>query len=170
MNGSIIEANIGGQGQGWLPISLYTLYRNFKIIPFTLFTYVLARILQNGAKFIQKPTPGLKNHMRNLDNYRQAVESPKSWNFVQNCIPSATTYTEDLFDITFNFLHENSPNDLCHFWNHMSFFTTQPLYISNWKFSDLSLLSLKFTKFLMSFLEPRVSVLQTLHYSSVSWD
>ena len=60
MNGSIIEANIGGQGQGWLPISLYTLYRNFKIIPFTLFTYVLARILQNGAKFIQKPTPGLK--------------------------------------------------------------------------------------------------------------
>ena len=78
MNGSIIEANIGGQGQGWLPISLYTLYRNFKIIPFTLFTYVLARILQNGAKFIQKPTPGLKNHMRNLDNYRQAVESPKS--------------------------------------------------------------------------------------------
>ena len=83
MNGSIIEANIGGQGQGWLPISLYTLYRNFKIIPFTLFTYVLARILQNGAKFIQKPTPGLKNHMRNLDNYRQAVESPKSWNFVQ---------------------------------------------------------------------------------------
>ena len=118
----------------------------------------------------QKPTPGLKNHMRNLDNYRQAVESPKSWNFVQNCIPSATTYTEDLSDITFNFLHENSPNDLCHFWNHMSFFTTQPLYISNRKFSDLSLLSLKFTKFLMSFLEPRVSVLQTLHYSSVSWD
>ena len=29
-------------------------------------------------KFIQKLTPGFKNHMRNLDNFRQAVESPKS--------------------------------------------------------------------------------------------
>ena len=54
MKGCIIEANIGGQGQGWLPISLYTLYWDFKIIPFTLYTYVLAKILQNGAKFIQK--------------------------------------------------------------------------------------------------------------------
>ena len=58
---------------------------------------------------------------------------------------------------TFNFLHENSPNYLCHFWNHMPFFTTQPLYISKWKFSDLLLLALKLTKFLISFLEPRVS-------------
>ena len=28
----------------------------------------------------EKPTPGLKNHIGNLDHYRQAVESPKSWN------------------------------------------------------------------------------------------
>ena len=54
MKGCITEANIGGQGQGWLPISLYTLYWDFKIIPFTLYTYVLAKILQNGPKFIQK--------------------------------------------------------------------------------------------------------------------
>ena len=82
MKGCLIEADIGGQGQGWLPISwfypggwdilkrrerlnkgvlkkrieasLYTLYWYFKIIPFTLYTYVLAKILQNGAKFIQK--------------------------------------------------------------------------------------------------------------------
>ena len=26
----------------------------------------------------KKPTTGLKNHMMNLENYRQAVESPKS--------------------------------------------------------------------------------------------
>ena len=26
----------------------------------------------------KKATSGLKNHMRNLDNFRQAVESPKS--------------------------------------------------------------------------------------------
>ena len=54
MKGCIIEANIGGQGQEWLPISLNTLYRDFKIISFSLYTYVLAKILQSGAKFIQK--------------------------------------------------------------------------------------------------------------------
>ena len=37
---------------------------------------------QNGAKFIQNLTPGFKNHIRNLDNLRQAVESPKSWNWL----------------------------------------------------------------------------------------
>ena len=58
--------------------SLYTLYLGFKKIPFTLYTYVLIKILQNGAKFVQKLTPGFKNHMTNLDNFRQAVESPKS--------------------------------------------------------------------------------------------
>ena len=79
MEGCIIEANIAGQGQGWLPISwdvgveilkkvhhkkgvlkqksdasLYTLYWDFKIIPFTVYTYVLADISQNNAKLIQK--------------------------------------------------------------------------------------------------------------------
>ena len=39
--------------------SLYTLYWCFKKIPFTLYTYLLPKILQNGAKFIQKLTPGL---------------------------------------------------------------------------------------------------------------
>ena len=38
------------------------------------------------------------------------------------------------------------------------------------KFSDLPLLALKFTKFFMSFLEPRVKFLRTLHHSSMSWD
>ena len=82
-----------------------------------------------------------------------------------------TLYTEDLLNITFNYLCENSPNDLCHFWSHKSFFMTQSIYmslvqtlhtfhkssLSKWKFSDLPLLILKFTKFLMSFLEPGVS-------------
>ena len=78
MKGCIIEANIGGQGQAWLAISLHTLCWNFKVIPFTVYNYISARILQNDAKFKQKPTPGLKNYMRNLDNFRQAVESPKT--------------------------------------------------------------------------------------------
>ena len=35
MKGGIIKTNIGGKGLGWLPISLYTLYWDFKIIPFS---------------------------------------------------------------------------------------------------------------------------------------
>ena len=56
--------------------SLYTLDWGFKKIPFTLYTYVLAKILQNGAKF-RYTKAGFKNY-RNLNNFRQAVESPKS--------------------------------------------------------------------------------------------
>ena len=57
--------------------SLYTLKLGFKKIPFTLYTYVLvAKILQNGAKSRYKKA-GFKNY-RNLNNFRQAVESPKS--------------------------------------------------------------------------------------------
>ena len=36
-----------------------------------------AKLLQNGAKFIQKLTPGFQNYMTNLDNLKQAVENPK---------------------------------------------------------------------------------------------
>ena len=56
--------------------SLYTLDWDFKKIPFTLYTYVSAKILQNGAKF-RYAKAGFKNY-RNLNNFRQAVESPKS--------------------------------------------------------------------------------------------
>ena len=41
--------------------SLYTLYSVFKKIPFAFYTYALAKILQNRAKFKQKQTPGFKN-------------------------------------------------------------------------------------------------------------
>ena len=86
-------------------------------------------------------------------------------------IPSPKTlYTEDLSNITFNYLWENSPNYLCHFWNNQSFFTTQLLCIflaktlhvfykstpPKCKFSDFVLLSLKFSKFLMSFFKQNV--------------
>ena len=57
--------------------SLYTLDLTFKKIPFTLDTYVLVtKILQNGAKF-RYIKAGFKNY-RNLNNFRQAVKSPKS--------------------------------------------------------------------------------------------
>ena len=104
---------------------------------FNSINYILSKILQNDAKFIQKLAPGFKNHMKNLNNFTQAVESPKSWNLMgyyfcpkkihlsKKCIPSAKTlYTED-FNFLFNYLCENSPNFLCHFWNHKLFSTTQ---------------------------------------------
>ena len=59
--------------------------------------------------------------MRNLDNFRQAVENPKSSNskglyLSKNYIRSAKTlYVEDLSNITFNYLCDNLPNSLCHF-------------------------------------------------------
>ena len=54
--------------------SLYTFYWDFEIIPFTLYTYFLTKILQNGSKLIEKN--GLKNHTRNFENLKQAVGCP----------------------------------------------------------------------------------------------
>ena len=128
-------------------------------------------------------TPGFKNHQRYLDNFRQALENPKSWNLMGYFCPkinlpkkyialAKALYTEYL---TFNCLCGNSPRTLSlyYFLQHNSsvFFLTQitfsaeTLYTidksSTWKckFSDLLLLRLKFTKFLMSFLGLRVSFL-----------
>ena len=52
----------------------YTLYWVFNKIPFTLYNYVLIKILQNGGKFLKKLTPDFKNHIRNLENVRQALD------------------------------------------------------------------------------------------------
>ena len=57
--------------------SLYTLYWGFKKIPFTLDTYVLAKVLQNGAKLILKLTLSFKNHIRNLNNFRSSGKPKK---------------------------------------------------------------------------------------------
>ena len=46
--------------------SQHTLYRGFKKIEFTLYTFVLAKILQNYATFIQNLTPGYKMMQRLL--------------------------------------------------------------------------------------------------------
>ena len=78
--------------------------------------YVLA-ILQNGVKFIQKLTPGFKNHMRSLDNFRQAVKVQKNeirWaTFVQKTHSfKHTLYTEDLSALL---SATCSPNSLCQF-------------------------------------------------------
>ena len=152
-----------------IEVSLYSLDWGFKKIPFTLYTYVLVtKTLQNGAKPMYTKA-GFKIY-RNFDNFRQAVESLKSWHLMsfspKKYIPSPKrSYTVDLSNITLNYLCVDSPNYLCHLRNHKSFFTTQLLCIflaqtlhtfyksspSKCKFSDFPLLRLKFTKFLMSF-------------------
>ena len=138
-----IEANTGGQGQGWLQICWSHYWKRGNIIKRMCWNRRVRLLctlhlrfgydIKNGRKFIQKLTPGLKNHKRNLDNFKQAKESPKSWNLTGYFCPKDTflqlKHTEDLSNITFNFLCENLRNDLCHFWNHVSFFTTVLLYI-----------------------------------------
>ena len=103
-------------------LPFHSLFNSLRWAPFSLaYTYVLAKILQNGAKCIQKLTPGFKNIIRNLDNFRQAVESSKKLKFdgilsPKKYIPSAKTlYTKDASNITFNYLYESSKNFLRHF-------------------------------------------------------
>ena len=52
---------------------------------FTLYIFyvLVAKILQNGAKFSYRKA-AFKNY-RNLNNFRQALESPKSWNLMGFC-------------------------------------------------------------------------------------
>ena len=53
----------------------------FKKIPFTLYTYLLVtKILHSGAKS-RYTKAGFKNY-RNLNKFKQAVESPKSGNLM----------------------------------------------------------------------------------------
>ena len=99
-------------------------------ITFTLYIYVLTKILQNYAKFIQKLTPCFKNHMSNWDNFRQALGSPKSWNLMGylcskiNLSKKYISSAEALYikDLTFNYLRENPPNylSLYHFSRHFN--------------------------------------------------
>ena len=139
---------------------------------------------------LQKLTPGFKKHMRNLNNFKQAVHIPKSWNlmgFFPKKNPSAKIlYAEDLLNINFNYLCENSPNYLCHFWNHKSFFTTQLLCIflaqtlhtfyksspSKCKFSDFPLLRLNKVHQISHVIFQMKSqfFLKVLNLFSVSWE
>ena len=90
-----------------------------KKIPFSLDVYdLIPKILQNGATF-RCTKAGFKNYM-NLNNFRQAVESPKSSNLIDFCpktyIHSAKTlYAVDLSKITFNYLGVDSPKLLVSF-------------------------------------------------------
>ena len=115
--------------------------------------------------------------MAKFDNFKQTVENRKKLKFNDLHFPKKyilsvkTLYTEDFSKITFNYLCENSPNSLCHFYNHKLFFRTQLLCIIlaqtlhtfdkniPWKciFLDFPLLQLKFIKVFMSFFKQKVS-------------
>ena len=134
----------------------------------TLYTYVLAQALQNGTKFIQKLTIGFKNHMRNMRNFRQAVESPKSWNLMGFCPKNtflqlkpiqriyltllSTTcvkihqITDVIFETTSHFSQHNP--SVSFLLKHNILSRKEPIKV---QFSDFQLLRLKLTKFLMSF-------------------
>ena len=115
--------------------------------------------------------------MRNLENFRQAVESQKSWNVMGYFCPKNTflqlkqnipkiyltllwTTCVKIHQITYVIFEA-----IRHFSRHNSFvfFLAQTLNTfykispSKCKFSDFPLLGLKFTKFLISFFKHKVS-------------
>ena len=154
-----------------------------------------------------------KNHMRNSDNFRQAVESPESWNLMsyfcpKNTFPQLKHYIPKIYlallSTTSVKIHQMTYaiyESISHFSLlanvhqtfqcllkltklFMSFFKWKVSFCSKFgsffsvmrdhfsvlfscKLSGLLLLTLKFTKFFMSFLEPTV-FLQTLRRPSVS--
>ena len=54
-------------------------FDSFRWAPFSVaLDLCLAKLLHYGTNVIQKLTISFKNHMRNLNNFRQTVVSPKS--------------------------------------------------------------------------------------------
>ena len=103
--------------------------------------------------------------MRNLDNFRQALKSPKSWNSMGYICLYLT-----LLSTAVKIHH------ISHFswYNLLYFFSSNITYFdrnipSKCKFSDFPLPELKFTKLFMSFFKQKV-FLQCLDHSSVSWE
>ena len=121
-------------------------------------------MIQNGAKFIQKLTPGFKNHMRNFGQLQTTNEKSKKQKLgglllTKKYIPSVKTlYTEDL---TFNYLCEDIQNYLCHyiiFHNTTTlqlFSSNTPYFVLSTKVAQIFRLSITWVKIhqiLMSFL------------------
>ena len=120
---------------------------------FTLMFYT--KSLYKNWLLVSKITWGIWT----TSNKQWKVQKVESWWARYYFCPKTTLYTEDLSNITFNCLCENS------------FFTTRLFYIflvqklhtfykrspSKWKISDFPLLGSKFTKILMSFFKQKFS-------------
>ena len=80
------------------------------------------------------------------------------------------------FLMSFFKVQVSSSSNFASFFNVITHNSCVPFYVkyntisTKVKFSDLLLLTLDFTKFLMSFSEPRVSFSSTLNHCSVSWN
>ena len=61
--------------------SQYTLYWGFNKISFTLYTYVLAKILQDGAKFIQKLDSWFQKSHDEFGQLQTSSGKSKKWKF-----------------------------------------------------------------------------------------
>ena len=117
--------------------------------------------------------------MRDLDNFKQAVESPKSWHSMGYICPKNTFlqlkhYIQRIYltllSATYVKIHQIPY--ICRFWNHKSFFTTQLVCIilvqilhtfdkyipSNFRPPNFSLLELKYIKFLTLIFKQKVSL------------
>ena len=57
---------------------------------YTLHFMFWLRYYKMVQSLYKKLTPGLKNHMRNLDNFREAVDSQKIWNLMGYFCPKNT--------------------------------------------------------------------------------
>ena len=140
--------------------------------------FKLRYYIQNGATFLHKLTPGFKNHLKNLGNFRQAVKSPKSWNLMGYFCPkdaflqldhyipkiyltllsTACVKTHQITYVIFETMYKSflTTRFLCIFFA-QTLHTIYKSSPSKCKLSDFPLLSLKFTKFLMSFFKQKVS-------------
>ena len=82
--------------------SLYTLYWVFKKVPFKLYTYVLATILQSGAKFYTKTDSWFQKSREEFGQLQTSSGKSKKLKLdglllSKKYIPSAKTlYTQDL--------------------------------------------------------------------------
>ena len=138
-------------------------------------------------KFIRKLTSCLKNHRRNLDNFRQAVESPKIWNSMGYICPKNTflqlKHCMQRIYFTFDYLCENSPNCWCHFWNHKVIFhdATRMYYFSSnityfWQKYSIKVqifrfltIQVKIHQISLVIFQAKSEFFQSLDHSSVSW-
>ena len=86
--------------------------------------FKLKYYIQNGAKCLHKLTPGFKNHLRNLGNFRQALESPKSWTLMGYFCPKNTFfqlehYIPEIYPTLLSTTCVKIHQITCHFWNHI---------------------------------------------------
>ena len=101
---------------GKVPQPFDTLFDFLRWAPFSLALHLCSsEVIRKWCKIYSKTTPDFKNH-RNLDNFRQEVESPKSWNSIGYiCLKTTFLHRKHYLQIYLTllsiiYLCKNSPN------------------------------------------------------------